>query len=113
MKTYNDITIEEYEMLLSFHRKFEFNQDELAGMYNFVRQYVNPHIPTCLSCHGNLREAKNMMMVYFNKYREQIEERLLKKQDEVIEPSPLIIITPILDEIDEKITQKEDKKKKK
>lgn len=76
MKTWKEITLEELNMMATHHRKFEYNQHEIAEVYNFVRNYIDPHQGSCTSCGNSLREAKDKMNSYYLQWREAIRENI-------------------------------------
>lgn len=76
LKSYTEMTIEEYYFLMKIHYQSGMTQDEINQMYNLVRAFVQQHIATCLSCTGNIRDAKNIMFTWFNLYQAQIEANL-------------------------------------
>ena len=75
-KTHLDISAQEFEFLLKIRRQYEYSQEELNTMYMFIREYINKHIPVCLSCSGNLSYAKNMVNSWLNMYENDIMIRL-------------------------------------
>ena len=84
MKTYLEITQEEFDWLKAMKPKYEYTDGEITQLYNFIKQFINPHIATCLSCSGNLRDAKNQAMSWLNFYEQQIIDNLSPKIEEPV-----------------------------
>ena len=76
MKTWKEITAGELAMMASHHRKCEYNQHEIAEVYNFVREYIDPHQGSCTSCGNSLREAKDKMNSYYLQWRDAVRENV-------------------------------------
>lgn len=63
--TFKDVTQEEYDTILRWKGQISYTQDELMGMVNMNRKYVNPRTPSCLSCQGSMRTTKGELMSWF------------------------------------------------
>ena len=76
MEKHTSVTQEEFDQMSKWHRQTNFTTDEMMGMVNLNRKYVNVHTPNCMSCHNNLRTTKNELMSFYLLHKDEIELRL-------------------------------------
>jgi len=85
MEKYTEITKEEYLLMKKYHRQFAFSKDEAMDIVNMNRKYVNPNTPSCMSCHSNLRTAKNELMTFYLAHQTYFEEKYANENAIVME----------------------------
>ena len=73
----------------------EYTNQDAIEVVNLVRAYINPHAPTCLTCHSNLRDAKNELNTFYLFHRDAIEKRL-SSAGQIEEEQPVQDFTPDL-----------------
>ena len=76
MKTPEEVTQQELDLMKKHHRMSEYTNQDAIEVVNLVRAYISPHAPTCLTCHSNLRDAKNSLNTFYLFHRDSIEKRL-------------------------------------
>lgn len=76
MKNWTEITKEEFEYLKKIKTQYEWTNNDMMGVVNFSKTYVNPRTPSCLSCSGNFRETLNSVREYYLLHKDEIEQNL-------------------------------------
>ena len=94
MKTHLEVTQQELEAMKRHHRLTEYTNQDSIELVNLVRTYINPHAPSCTSCHSNLRDAKNALNSFYLENKDAIEVRLLKETSAPIEVEDVIVEQP-------------------
>lgn len=76
MKNIEEITQAELDAMAKHHKLTSYTNDDIAELYNLVRTYINPHISTCNSCSGSLRDAKNQLNSFYLAHKAAIQTRI-------------------------------------
>lgn len=65
MKDINEMTLEEAQFVFEVQPLYSFTEIQAKEMSRIVRLYYDPNQPTCSSCGGGLRAAKdNIIKLY-------------------------------------------------
>ena len=76
MKKSSEVTREELTFLQYIKENISFNQDEMMGIVNFSRLYINPHTPNCLNCQGTFMDTLGWVRSFYLQYKDEIDARL-------------------------------------
>lgn len=80
MRTWKEITREEFDRMTEYKTRYEWDNNKMADVVNLSRAFVNPHTPTCLTCHSSFRETINNLRSWYLQYKDQIEQ-MFAEQD--------------------------------
>jgi hypothetical protein len=81
MKTVKDITQEEFDLFVKYKAQYEWTNNDMMGVVNLSRMYVNPRTPSCLSCSNSFRETLNTLRSFYLNNKDEMERILLEKQN--------------------------------
>lgn len=75
MKTIG-MTQEEFDFVEYVRLKTHYSDDEIAGIMNLLKKYVNRNVVYCPGCQGTFALNKTEFFTWFNNNKEQIKEEL-------------------------------------
>ncbi len=81
MKDWKELTREEFDNLGRWKVQMAYTADELMGMVNLSRAFVNPRTPSCLTCASNSRETKEKLMSFYLQHKEEWEIMFAQEAD--------------------------------
>jgi hypothetical protein len=81
MKDYNEITREEFYKFKHIKAQIEFTQNEMMGIVNLSRLYVNRFTPSCISCSNSFRETINGVRSFYLQHKDEWEKILAEKEN--------------------------------
>ena len=81
MKDYKEITREEFNQFVQIKKQIEFTKDEMMGIVNISRLYVNRFTPSCISCSNSFRDTINGVRSFYLQYKDEWEKILAEKEN--------------------------------
>lgn len=81
MKQKEEITRGELDLMAKHHRQTEYTSADANEVIMLVKTYINQHTPSCLTCSGNLRDAKTSLNEFYLAHKDAVEARLLKESE--------------------------------
>ena len=109
-ENWKTVTAEHFAAIKKHHKLMSYTNDDLNELVMLVRLYVDPRQASCLTCHNNVREAKNKLNGFYVKYKDLIEQNLNTTQPQPqIEPEILNEVEIAQKQVEE---YKEEEKKK-
>lgn len=74
------ITQAEYDEILRLKGLISYDQNQVAGLINLVRKFVNSNMSFCAGCSSSISQAKGMLYEWFNLNQEALLKQLNEPQ---------------------------------